>query len=152
MTNEVPKDLTELEYARHILENTLGWPAKGNLETVADCIKSISRCKRLQTWQAYKYLVRAITLATEQGILVSKFWLQDGEYLNVRPRKEPKDVWEKLKDYGKQYASHGCDSGWVYQDKGVVRCPQCVAARQGRGTSEGIKQGNEVSGTTNQER
>ena len=124
---EIPKDLTELEYARHILENTLGWPAKGNLETVADCIRSISRCKRLPTWQAYKYLVRAVTLATEQGVLVSKFWLQDGEYMRIRPtEKERKDRYDLEGERAKNYAAHGCNSGWVYVEGGVRRCEKCV--------------------------
>ena len=37
-----PEGLHELEYARHLLEEVLGWPAKGNIELVADCIRAIS--------------------------------------------------------------------------------------------------------------
>jgi hypothetical protein len=89
----IPNDLTELEYARHILEFSLGWPSKGNLEMMADCITAVSKAKRLTLVQAYKYLVRSVELAKEQGIKVDRFWFQGGEYVNVRPK--PKSVYEE---------------------------------------------------------
>jgi hypothetical protein len=82
---KTPDDFTELEYARQILEFVLGWPAKGNLETVADCLRSIAAKKRLSKVQAHAYLSRAIKLAEKQGEKIDKFWLNDGSYMHVRP-------------------------------------------------------------------
>ncbi len=84
--DDVPEDFTELEYARSLLENTCGWPAKGNLEMIADCITAVSKAKRLTLPKAYKYIVRAVELAKQQGIKVDRFFFQGGEYMNVRPR------------------------------------------------------------------
>jgi hypothetical protein len=85
---EAPEGLHELEYARHILEEVLGWPAKGNLELVGDCIRAISISRKLSLLRAHAYLLRAIKLAREQQIPVDKFFFQDGKYTDVRPAKE----------------------------------------------------------------
>jgi len=82
---DTPEGLHELEYARHILEEVLGWPAKGNLELVGDCIRAISISRKLTLIQAHAYLKRAINLAKEQQIPVDKFFFQDGKYTDVRP-------------------------------------------------------------------
>lgn len=83
--SDIPSDLHELEYARAILENLLGWPAKSNLEVMADCLKSIGNTKKLTPFQSYRYMLRALELAKLQGIRVTKFWLLEGEYMNIRP-------------------------------------------------------------------
>lgn len=83
----IPEDLTALEYARHLLENTLAWPAKGNIELIADCLSSLSRAKKLTLPQALTYMERAVRLAKEQGIKVDRHWIMGGEYVNVRPQK-----------------------------------------------------------------
>lgn len=88
--NEVPKDLTALEYARHILECELGWPAKGNLEMMADCITSLSKSRNISLVKAHSYMHRAITLAKKQAIPVDKWFFMEGVYTTVRP--EPKNV------------------------------------------------------------
>jgi len=85
--DETPTDLTDLEYARHILENVLAWPARGNLELMADCLRSIGAAKHLKPVQAHSYMLRAITLAKEQGKTVDRLWFMGGEYTNVRPAK-----------------------------------------------------------------
>jgi hypothetical protein len=85
--NETPGDLHELEYARHILEEVLGWPAKSNLEVMADCLRSIGKSRHLTPVQSYKYLLRAIKLAKEQGITVDRFFFMEGKYTEVRPEK-----------------------------------------------------------------
>jgi hypothetical protein len=87
ITDAVPTDLHELEYSRHILEEILGWPAKSNLEMMADCLRSIGKAKHLTPVQSYKYMVRAIMLAKEQGITVDRFFFMEGRYTEVRPEK-----------------------------------------------------------------
>lgn len=87
MTTDVPEGLHNLEYARHILEEILGWPAKGNLEIMADCLRSVGISRGLKPAQAYKYMVRAIRLAREQGITVDRFFFMEGKYTEVRPEK-----------------------------------------------------------------
>jgi hypothetical protein len=82
---ETPKDLTALEYARHILEEVLGWPCKGNLEMIADCITSISKSRKISLVKAHGYMVRAIGLASKQGIEIDKWFFQEGKYTSIRP-------------------------------------------------------------------
>jgi hypothetical protein len=84
---EIPQDLHELEYARHILEEVLGWPAKSNLEVMADCLRSIVKSRHLTPVQAHKYMLRAIKLAKEQGVTVDRFFFMEGKYTEVRPEK-----------------------------------------------------------------
>jgi hypothetical protein len=88
MTDDVPDGVTELEYGRFILENILGWPAKNNLEMMADCLRSIGKSRRLTPVQSHKYMVRAIKLAKEQGIPVNHYFFTEGKYTEVRPQKE----------------------------------------------------------------
>jgi hypothetical protein len=111
-----------MQYGLHILEFTLGWPAKGNSELIADCITSIAKAKRLTDIQAYKYLVRAIGLAKEQGIKVDQFFFRQGEYSNIRPLMKPNETagcapeckarhgqgyhWNDVKWIMKQYVAH----------------------------------------------
>ncbi len=87
MTTEIPEGLHDLEYARHILEEILGWPAKSNLEMMADCLRSVGISRKLKPVQAYKYMLRAIKLAKEQGIAVDRFFFMEGRYTEVRPEK-----------------------------------------------------------------
>jgi hypothetical protein len=100
--SEPPEGLTELEYAKGILDS-LGWPMRGNVELVADCIAAISRSRKLTLVQGYKYLVRAIKLATDQGTTVDRMFFMNGQYTSVRPEVkaamklyEPID-WEKTR-------------------------------------------------------
>lgn len=88
MRAEIPEDLHELEYARHILEEILGWPAKSNLEMMGDCLRSIGISRAIKPVQAYKYMVRAIKLAKEQSITVDRFFFMEGRYTDVRPEKQ----------------------------------------------------------------
>lgn len=85
--DSVPTDLHELEYARHILEEILGWPAKSNLEIMADCLRSIGKSRKWTPVKAHAYMLRAIRLAKEQGISVDRFFFMEGKYTAVRPEK-----------------------------------------------------------------
>lgn len=87
MADSIPDGLTALEYARGLLES-IGWPNRGNLELMADCITAISISKKLNLVQAYKYLIRAIKLGKEQGQDITRMWFQGGEYMNIRPKKD----------------------------------------------------------------
>lgn len=89
MNEEIPDGLHPMQYGLHILEFSLGWPAKGNQELMADCLSSIMKTKGLTGKQAYKYMHRAISLAKEQAITIDGHWLRNGEYMNVRPAKTP---------------------------------------------------------------
>jgi hypothetical protein len=88
MTTDPPEGLHEREYAIYILEEILGWPAKSNLELMADCLRSIGISRRIKPVQAYKYMLRAIKLAKEQGITVDRFFFMEGKYTEVRPEKQ----------------------------------------------------------------
>ena len=87
MNDGIPQDLHDLEYARHILEEILGWPAKSNLELMADCLRSIGKSRKLTPVQSHKYMVRAIALAKKQGIAVDRFFFLEGKYTEIRPEK-----------------------------------------------------------------
>ena len=126
MTEEVPKDLTELEYARHILEYTLGWPAtKSNLELVSGAITAITKFYRKPGHVAFKNLNERIEAARGQAIEINGHFFRDGEYMNVK-RKQP-DTWKQREEREAQFAAHGCDSGWVYVEGGVKRCVKCIS-------------------------
>lgn len=103
---ETPEDLHSLEYARHILEE-IGWPAKGNLETVADCLHSISKARRLTPAKAHGYMARAVKLAQQQNIPIDKFWFLNGDYMKVRPVVKDLSQQEQFQPCGK------CEGGWV---------------------------------------
>lgn len=84
---DAPQDLHELEYARHLLEEVLGWPCKGNLELLADCLRAVAKSRKLSPVKAHAYILRAIKLAKEQGIPVDRFFFLEGKYTDVRPEK-----------------------------------------------------------------
>lgn len=88
--SQTPEGLTELEYARHILEEVLGWPAKGNIEMMGDCIRSISKSRKISLVKAHSYMQRAIQLARKQGVTIDKWFFMEGVYTTIRP--EPKNV------------------------------------------------------------
>ena len=83
-----PEDLTALEYARHILEEVVGWPCKGNLEMMADCITSISKSRKISLVKAHSYMERAIGLAKKQGVPVDKWFFMEGVYTTIRPESK----------------------------------------------------------------
>jgi hypothetical protein len=126
-SNEVPKGLTALEYSRHILEFELCWPAKSNIELIADCITAISKGKGLPLDKAYKYLARAICLAKEQSIKPDRMFFLNGDYMHIRPVVD--DVYSREEKRREAVAEHGCNDGWVYAGSGVVRCQKCVRAK-----------------------
>lgn len=74
-----------MQYGLHILEFELGWPSKGNSELMADCLAAIGKTKKLSNVQAYKYMLRAIKLAKEQGVTVDRMFFMNGEYAQMRP-------------------------------------------------------------------
>jgi hypothetical protein len=101
--SEVPEGLHPMQYGLAILEQELGWPAKGNCELMADCLTAIQKSKRLSETQAYKYMVRAIKLAKEQGVTVDRMFFMNGVYTHMRP---PAKLIEK------KYCGN-CEAGWV---------------------------------------
>jgi hypothetical protein len=86
MTN-TPDGLHELEYARHVLEEVLGWPAKGNIEMMGDCLRSIAKSRQLTNKKAHGYIVRAIMLARDQQVKVDHFFFQSGGYTAMKPTR-----------------------------------------------------------------
>lgn len=95
MTDSIPDGLSELEYARHLCEEILAWPARGNLELLGDCIRSLSISKKLTMKRAYQYLARAVKLAKQQGIAVDHFFFSNGVYTEIKPEKSTKVPWFK---------------------------------------------------------
>jgi hypothetical protein len=90
-----PEGLSDVEYARHILEEILGFPCKGNIDLMADCLRSIGKAKSLNPAKAHGYMVRAIRLAREQGIATDRMWFMSGEYMHMRPRKTSAEYGQK---------------------------------------------------------
>lgn len=114
MKEETPDDLHELQYARHILEEVLGWPSKGNLEMVGDCLRSLMKAKRLTGKKAHGYMVRAIKLAQDEGRIIDHFFFSNGIYTQIRPpAKEP-----VMRPVCPQCAA---TNGFVFVDKYTVR-------------------------------
>lgn len=87
--SDVPEGLHVMQYGLHILEFTLGWPAKGNAELMADCLTALQKAKSLTAVQAYKYMLRAIGLAKEQNVTVDRMFFMNGEYSSIRPTAKP---------------------------------------------------------------
>ena len=120
---DTPEDFTAIVYSRHIIEELLGFPSKWNLETVADCITSISKTKKIPLSKAHDYLERAIRIAQKQGIVISQKWLTNGEYMAVRPEKP--NLYDVEARRREAWSRHNCNAGWKMTDKGAIRCPQC---------------------------
>lgn len=116
MNDKIPDGLHPMQYGLHILEFELGWPAKGNQELMADCLTAIMKAKRLKEKQAYRYMVRAISLAKDQGVTIDGHWLRNGEYMNVRPQSKPTSTLncdaECKSRHGKGY--HMNDIIWLF--------------------------------------
>ena len=126
--SEAPEGLHELQYARHVLEETLAWPAtKSNLELVGGAIASLSKRYRVKLSSAFNNLVERIEEARKQEMEITGHFFRDGEYMNVR--RQQKDVWAIREKFEAQFAEHGCMNGWVYVEKGVVRCQKCVGRK-----------------------
>jgi len=122
--NLTPDGFHSLNYARHLIEESIGWPVKGNLEMVAECLTSISKTKGLSLHRAHDYMARAIRLAKEQGVKVDHYFFQKGVYMEMRPK--PVDRYKHEEHLAARWREHGCKSGWVYVDGGVKRCPECA--------------------------
>jgi hypothetical protein len=85
-----PCDLTELEYARELIE-TLGLPVQRNLTMVGDAIRAFAKYLKASRVVAYTKM-RAIALdARERGDRVDYFWFQDGNYVNPK-RKSKSEI------------------------------------------------------------
>jgi len=79
-----PEELHELEYARHLLENVLGWPAvRNNQELLGDCVSVVSKARKITKAGACDWLEQQIGKARKRGIKVNRWWLQEGEYNNL---------------------------------------------------------------------
>jgi hypothetical protein len=93
MSDPVPDGLNPIQYGADVCENSLSWPAqKSNLELIGDCIRAIAKSKRLTDKKAYLYLVRAIKLAREQGIVVDRWFFAEGRYTDVKPVKPDQGI------------------------------------------------------------
>jgi hypothetical protein len=116
-----------LEHARQILRN-MGWPLAGNHELVSDCIQSIAKAKGLNFDQASSYLMRAVRLAKEQGIPVTRYFFQDGMYTEVRP------VTASEARTGEACRTCG-DEGALRPSRDIpglrlIACPNCAKGRE----------------------
>jgi hypothetical protein len=122
VTDETPDGLHRNQYATHLLEEILGWPSKGNLELMADCLLSISKSRHISIKQAHGYMERAIRLAREQCIEIDGHWFRNGEYTKMRPAEKFNGTW---KDPSLPVCTLCGDSGWRQSRHpcgGVVRC------------------------------
>ena len=92
-----PEELHSLEYARHLLENELGWPpVKANLELLADCVSVVSKARKITKAGACDWLEAQIGKARRRGIKVNRWWLQEGEYNNLDDEQVFKPTFQKI--------------------------------------------------------
>lgn len=92
-----PEELHSLEYARHLLENKLGWPPiKPNLELLADCVSSVSKARKITKAGACDWLEEQIGKARKRGIKVNRWWLQEGEYNNLDEEHVFRPTFQKI--------------------------------------------------------
>jgi hypothetical protein len=88
---DIPEDLHSREYAMHLLEEDLAWPAtKFNLELLTECLTALCKSRKLAPVKAYRYMIRAVELAKKQGIAIDKSFFEHGKYTSIRP--EAKNV------------------------------------------------------------
>lgn len=106
MSSEVPEGLHPMQYGLVILEQELGWPAKTNSELMHDCLIAIRNSRRITDVQAYKYMVRAIALAKEQGIVIDRLFFMNGIYTSIRPQTKTVE----FKFCG------NCEAGWLIKE------------------------------------
>lgn len=87
--SDIPVGLHNLEYARWLLENILGWPGvRANLDLLAECLTVVCKSKRMKNHEACAWLALQILTARERGIAVTKWWLQEGEFNNLETARD----------------------------------------------------------------
>jgi hypothetical protein len=84
-SNPTPPNLTELEYARKMLDD-LGMPERGNIVVVADSIRAFAKSKGLQLFVAFQLMLSIAHDVRDRGDPVTHFWFQDARYMNPRPK------------------------------------------------------------------
>jgi hypothetical protein len=120
-----PQGLHSMNYARGLLENSIGWPAtRSNLELISECVTSASKSLRISLPRAHDYIADKVRLAREQKIRIDTFFFQQAQYENVEPPSV--DRYDREKRLDAQYRAHGCNCGWIYKGDAVVRCPECA--------------------------
>jgi hypothetical protein len=85
--NVVPLDLTEVEYARKLLDD-LGSPSKGNIAIVADSIRALAKSKALPLPAAFEQMHAIAFEARARGEPVDHLWFLNTRYNNPRPRSK----------------------------------------------------------------
>lgn len=65
-----------------------------------------------------------VEAAFKQYLKTADYFPKPGNIREILDRQD--DIWNKLKALGEQHASHGCESGWVRVQGGVIRCKKCV--------------------------
>jgi len=108
---DVPSGLAPMQYAAWMCENTLGIPAKGNVQVIAESIEAISKNKLFRGREeairdAFFWLNRRAEVAKSQGERINNLWFMQGSYWEVeKPVPEPKRI---------RYERHG--EGYGYAD------------------------------------
>jgi hypothetical protein len=85
--NIVPLDLTEVEYARKLLDD-LGSPSKGNIVIVADSIRAFAKSKALPLPAAFEQMHAIAFEARARGEPVDHLWFLNTRYINPKPRSK----------------------------------------------------------------
>jgi hypothetical protein len=93
----IPLDLTELEYARRLLED-LGLPSKGNIVVVAESIKAFSKARASPLPAAFEQIRARAFDARNRGDRVDHFWFQDGRYSQPKPRSKSDVASDQFRD------------------------------------------------------
>jgi hypothetical protein len=84
----VPEGLTQLEYARKLLED-LGLPSTGNLVLVADAISADAKKHGVTKAQSYEFIRRQALADQEEGAEINRFYWTDAKFRRVVDQRKP---------------------------------------------------------------
>jgi len=94
----VPLDLTEVEYARRLLDD-LGLPSKGNIVVAADAIRAFSKSKGLSLPAGFEQIRAIAHEVRDRGDPVGHLWFLSGGYNNSNPRSKFDVASDQLRDH-----------------------------------------------------
>ncbi len=86
--SETPEGLTQVEYARRLLEN-LGLPSTGNIVLVADAISADAKRHSLTKAESYNFIRRQALADQEEGAEINRFYWTDAKFRRMVNQRKP---------------------------------------------------------------
>jgi len=86
--SETPEGLTQIEYARRLLED-LGLPSTGNIVLVADAISADAKKHGLTKAESYEFIRRQALADQEEGTEISRFYWTDAKFRRASTQRKP---------------------------------------------------------------